>query len=141
MIQDIIYWASTILLSLLYLSSAFLYLTKPEFAREGQTALGYSAAHLIPLMIVVKILGPIAILSRVSIGLSDLAYAGFFYHLLLSAVAHLGARSPKGAVPAAIGMALLIASFATQNAARTAQSPYGPHPASSSAPQRASTAA
>ena len=126
MLQSIIYWISTILLSLLYITSAVLYIIKPEFAKKGHLDLGYSADHLIPLMIVVKILGPIAIISRVSIGLSDLAYAGFFYHLLLSAFAHFGVRNAKGAGPAIIGMVLLIASFATQNAARLAQSPYGP---------------
>ena len=118
------YWISTTLLSLLYLSSALLYVTKRDFVRKAQADLGYHAAHLAPFMIVVKILGPIAILSRISVPLSDLAYAGIFYHLLLSAMAHLGVRKPKGALPAAIGLALLAASFATQNAARETPSPY-----------------
>lgn len=120
------YWISTTLLSLLYLSSAFLYVTRRDFVRQAQTDLGYQAAHLVPFMIVVKILGPIAILSRVSVPLSDLAYAGIFYHLLLSGMAHLGVRKPRGAIPAAIGLALLAASFATQNAARETPSPYAP---------------
>ena len=127
MIYATIYWTSTILLSLLYLASATLYIRTPEVARAGQSALGYSAPHLIPLMIVVKILGPLAIVSRASVALSDLAYAGFFYHLSLSILAHLGVRSVKGAFPAIIGLILLIASFATQNLARAAQSPYAPH--------------
>lgn len=120
------YWISTTLLSLLYLSSAFLYVTKRDFVRQAQADLGYHAAHLVTFMIVIKILGPIAILSRVSVPLSDLAYAGIFYHLLLSGMAHLGAHKPKGAIPAAIGLALLAASFATQNAARDMPSPYAP---------------
>lgn len=120
------YWISTALLSLLYLSSAYIYLTKRDFVRKAQSDLGYSAAHLVPLMIVVKILGPIAVLSRVSVALSDLAYAGIFYHLILSGMAHLGVRSPKGAIPAAVGLLLLAASFATQNAAREPSSPYAP---------------
>jgi hypothetical protein len=119
------YWISTILLSLLYLSSAYLYLTKREWVQQVLGNLGYSAGYLVPLMIVVKILGPVAILSRVSAPLSDLAYAGIFYHLLLSGLAHLGARRPKGAIPAAIGLALLAASFATQNVAREVPSPDG----------------
>ena len=120
------YWISTALLSLLYLSSAYIYLTKRDFVRQAQTDLGYSAAHLVPLMIVVKILAPIALLSRVSVALSDLAYAGIFDHLILSGMAHLGVRSPKGAMPAAVGQLLLAACFATQNAAREAPSPYAP---------------
>lgn len=120
------YWISTALLSALYLSSAFLYLTKMDFVQKAQAGLGYSAAHLIPLMIVVKILGPATILARVSVPLSDLAYAGMFYHLILSGMAHLGVRSFKGAMPAVIGLALLAASFGTQNEARQALSPYAP---------------
>lgn len=120
------YWISTALLSALYLSSAVLYLTKKGFVRKAQADLGYHAAHLVPLMIVVKILGPAAVLTRVSVPLSDLAYAGIFYHLILSGMAHFGVRSFKGAAPAAIGLVLLAASFGTQNHAREAPSPYAP---------------
>ena len=120
------YWISTALLSLLYLSSAALYVAKPAFVRQAQADLGYQAAHLVPVMIVVKVLGPLAILTRVSVPLSDLAYAGIFYHLILSGMAHLGVRSFKGAMPAAIGLVLLATSFATQNYARDVPSPYAP---------------
>lgn len=115
-------------MSLLYLSSAVLYLSKPAFVRQAQGDLGYHAAHLVPFMVVVKILAPAAILSRVSLPLSDLAYAGIFYHLLLSGMAHLGVRKPRGAIPAIIGLVLLTASFATQNTAREGASPYAPQP-------------
>jgi hypothetical protein len=120
------YWISTVLLSLLYLSSAFLYVTKKDLIRQALGDFGYHATHLMPLMIVVKIHGPIAVLSRVSVPLSDLAYAGIFYHLILSGMAHLGVRKPEGAAPAAVGLVLLAASFATQNAARDVPSPYAP---------------
>lgn len=118
------YWISTALLSLLYLTSAFMYATKADWVRRVLAELGYNAAYLVPFMIVVKVLGPLAILSRVSVPLSDLAYAGIFYHLLLSGLAHLGVRKPAGAVPAAIGLALLAISFGTQNDAREVPSPY-----------------
>ncbi|EKJ94906.1 hypothetical protein C241_16603 [Bradyrhizobium lupini HPC(L)] len=113
-----IYWTSTALLSLLYFSSAVMYLTKATYVKRVLGDLGYSAAHLVPVMVGVKILGPLAILSRVSVPLSDLAYAGIFYHLLLSGLAHLGVRKPAGAIPAAIGLILLAASVLSQNAAR-----------------------
>lgn len=118
------YWASTGLLSLLYLTSAFMYATKAKWVKTVLADLGYKAAHLVPFMIAVKVLGPLAILSRVSIPLSDLAYAGIFYHLLLSGMAHLGVRKPSGAIPAIIGLALLATSFVTQNDVRELQSPY-----------------
>ncbi len=125
----IVYWTATTLLCALYISSAVLYILKRDFVRQAQADLGYHAAHLVPFMIVVKLLGPLAILLRVSVALSDLAYAGILFHLILSGMAHLGVRKPKGAVPAAIGLFLLAASFLTQNDARTGISPYAPAPA------------
>ncbi len=124
MVSTYIYWISTALLTLLYFGSAFMYLTKRDFVRKAQVDLGYSASHLVPFMIVVKILGPLAILSRINVPLSDLAYAGMFYHLLLSGMAHLGVRKPAGAIPAVIGLVLLFASFLTQNAVRAVSSAY-----------------
>lgn len=85
---------------------------------NAQAELGYSASHLVPLMIVVKVLGPATILWRFNVALSDLAYVGMFYHLLLSALAHLGVRKPKGFLPAVVALILLAASFMTQNAVR-----------------------
>lgn len=120
------YWVSTALLSLLYLSSVTLYILKKDFVVKAQADLGYHVPHLVPLLIVVKILGPLAILSRISVPLSDLAYAGMFYHLILSALAHLGVRSVKGALPAIIGLVMLATSFAAQNTARDVPSPYAP---------------
>ncbi|NKK63665.1 DoxX family protein [Rhizobium leguminosarum] len=118
------YWITSALLSVLYLASAYMYATKKQWVREALTELGYSANNLVPFMIIVKVLGPLAILSRVSVPLSDLAYAGIFFHLLLSGLAHIGVRKPVGALPAAIGLALLIASFMTQNDVRDVPSPY-----------------
>ncbi|MBY4609074.1 DoxX family protein [Rhizobium sp. 9T] len=118
------YWISTALLSVLYLASAAIYVTKRDWVRQALAELGYQASYLIPFMIVIKVLGPVAILSRVSVPLSDLAYAGIFFHLLLSGLAHIGIRKPAGALPAAIGLALLVTSFMTQNDARDMPSPY-----------------
>lgn len=119
------YWLSTALLALLYLTTAMLYITKKEWVRQILGELNYPAHYLVPLMIVVKVLGSLAILLRISVPLSDLAYAGIFFHLLLSGSAHLGVRKPNGAVPAVIGLVLLVVSFATQNAARDVPWPYG----------------
>ncbi|MCC4613837.1 DoxX family protein [Xanthomonas campestris] len=121
-----IYWISTALLCLLYLASAGMYLAKGEFVRKAQAELGYSAPLLVPWMIAIKILGPVAIVWRFNTALSDLAYAGMFYHLLLSGMAHLGVRKPKDTVPAVLGLFFLLASFSAQNAARQPPSPYAP---------------
>ncbi len=118
-----IYWTSTGLVSLLYISSALIYVTKRDWVRQTIVGFGYPA-YLQPLLIVVKVLAVAAILSRFNVALSDLAYAGMFYHLALSALAHIGVRKPQGALPALVGLALLAASFATQNAARQTPSAY-----------------
>ncbi|WEX89520.1 DoxX family protein [Sinorhizobium garamanticum] len=118
-----IYWISTALLSLLYLASACMYATKGDWVRQALADLGYPR-YLVPILTIVKVLGVVAIVLRFSAGLSDLAYAGMFYHLLLSGLAHLGVRKPSSALPAAVGLALLAASFLTQNAAREIPSPY-----------------
>lgn len=123
MSENYIYWVSTALLSLLYMASAIMYVTRRDWVRQAFADLGYPA-YLIPVMTAVKVLGVAAILSRASVALSDLAYAGLLYHLLLSALAHIGVRKPSGALPAAVGLALLAASFLTQHAAREVPSPY-----------------
>jgi hypothetical protein len=119
------YWISTALLCLLYLASASLYITQGDAVRQALGALGFPA-YLVPVMIATKLLAVAAIVSRIKVALSDLAYAGMLYHLLLSASAHVNAGSPIGAVPALAGLVLLAASFLTQNAARESQSPYAP---------------
>lgn len=128
MIEIYIYWISTTLLSLLYLVSATLYVVKKAWVRQALADLGYPAT-LMPLLIAVKILAVVAILLRLNVPLSDLAYAGMLYHLLLSAFAHINVRKPGGALPAVICLVLLISSFVTQNTAREVQSPYVQAPA------------
>lgn len=123
MVAAYTYWISTALLSILYLVSAYMYLTRADWVRQTLADLGYPA-YLVPFMMVVKVLAVAAILSRVSVALSDLAYTGVLFHLLLSGLAHLGVGKPKGAVPALAGIVLLAVSFATQNAARDVPSPY-----------------
>lgn len=124
MAENYAYWISTALLSLLYLASATLYITKRDWVRKSLAGFGYPA-YLVSILTVAKLLAAAAILTRVGVPLSDLAYAGVFYHLLLSALAHVGVRQPRGALPAAVGLVCLVVSFTTQNAARDIPSPYG----------------
>jgi hypothetical protein len=77
----------------------------------------------VPILTTVKLLALAAVLMWLNMALSDLAYAGMLYHLLLSGIAHIGVRKPSAAAPAAVGLVLLVASFMTQNAAREMPSP------------------
>jgi len=125
MLEIYTYWISTGILSLLYISSAIIYVTRRDWVRETIVGFGYPG-YLQPILVAVKLLAVVAIGSRVRVALSDLAYAGMFYHLLLSGLAHVGVRKPQDALPALVGLALLAASFTTQNAARETPSPYAP---------------
>lgn len=120
-----LYWTSTALLSALYLASATLYIARRDWVRQALADLGYPR-YLVPVLTATKLLAVAAILSRWNVALSDLAYAGVLYHLLLSGAAHLGVRKPGAALPAAVGLVLLVASFMTQNAGRAVPSAYAP---------------
>jgi len=123
MAENYIYWISTALLSLLYLGSATTYIVKMEWVRQTVVGFGYPA-YLVQVLTAVKILAVAAVLLRFSVALSDLAYAGMLFHLVLSAMAHIGVRNPLGALPALLGLMFLVTSFATQNFARDIPSPY-----------------
>jgi len=124
-VENYIYWISTSLLSLLYLTSAVMYIAKRNWVRQALGDLGYPA-YLVSILAVVKLLAVAVILSRIHVALSDLAYAGMLFHLTLAAGAHVGVRKPKEALPAFIGLVLLSVSFLTQNAARDSSSPHAP---------------
>lgn len=117
-----IYWIATGLLCTGYLLGAAAYTFQHDMVAQGMQAFGYPV-YLTYLLPVVKVLGPLAILSRVSVALSDLAYAGMFYHLILAFLAHVTSGVPGW--PGAVGLfALMLVSFFTQNAARKSPSPY-----------------
>jgi hypothetical protein len=123
LIQKWAYWISTSLVAAMYIAGSAFYLSDIAAAKQAYMSLGYPG-YLVPLLVVLKFLGGLAILLRFSVALSDLAYAGIFYHLLLAASAHINAGDGQY-VPAVIGLLLLLLSFFTQNAARAKKSPYG----------------
>ncbi|QCJ01042.1 DoxX family protein [Agrobacterium larrymoorei] len=118
-----IYWVATGLLSLIYLAGGAYYLSDLAGVQRIFPTLGYPP-YLVPILAVLKPLAAVTILWRFNVALSDLAYAGMFYHLLLAISAHLNAGD-YGFAPALIGLTALLVSFATQNAARRKPSPYG----------------
>lgn len=91
------------------------YLTSIPMVQGMFVQFGYPA-YIVPVQAIVKLAAAATILSRFSVPLSDLAYAGIFFHLILAAGAHIGVGGP-GFAPALVGMVLLVASFLTQNAA------------------------
>lgn len=122
MISIYTYWISTILLSLLYLTSATMYLLKTDWVKHQFTAFGYPGYLVVPL-IFCKAFAVCLILSRFNVVLSDFAYVGMFLHLLLATAAHVGIKKSGEALPAIIGLLLIVLSFTTQNTARSIPSP------------------
>ena len=86
--NKIIYWISTAIMCLIFLYSASMYLTKYEMVTGFFQALQFPTWLVYPLAIT-KILGVVAILTKQSKFLKELAYAGFFYDALLALTAHM----------------------------------------------------
>jgi|GEM_PF-4322965 len=70
------------------------------------------------------LLAALAILLRLNVGISDLAYAGVLFHLA-SRLIEIGDGDPMRATLVAGLILCLAASFFTQNSARHRKSPYG----------------
>lgn len=120
----IAYYVCTVLFTGFYLFSVYGYLTQNQFWADEYVRLGYPA-YLVTIMTVVKPLGVLAIWVRRPVWLAQLAYAGFFYHTLLAANAHFQLGESAGLI-ALVLLALVIGSWATQNAARKDAAPYAP---------------
>lgn len=107
--NKIVYWISTGLLSALMLFSASMYFFNHETVVEAFTKLGFPTYLIYPLA-TVKVLGILAILTKASDFLKNLAYAGFFFNLILAASAHINAED--GEFPGAVmGLVFLFVSY------------------------------
>ena len=106
------YLGSTVLLSLMMMMSAGMYFFNHAEVQKVFTALGFPAYIIYPLAIA-KILGLVAIWTRKSPLLLNLAYAGFFYNFVLAFSAHVAAADGEFA-GALMAMVLLAVSYFTQ---------------------------
>ncbi len=86
--HKIIYWIATGIVCFLFFAGGMMYFFNYEHAHNFFVSLGFPTWLIYPLAIL-KILGAIAILSRKSLFLKELAYAGFLYDAILALVAHL----------------------------------------------------
>lgn len=125
MVAKVVYWVSTVAFCAAYAMSVFTYVSDLDASAAGYAAVGYPA-YLVQLMIVVKAAGILAVLVRKPVWLAQLAYAGFFYHLLLALSAHLAAGIP-GFELAIVLLVLVIVSWLSQNAARRQDAAYVPN--------------
>lgn len=112
--EKYLHWLATGLLCSLYAVSAALYIARRRWALASIQALGYPI-YLVRWLTVAKILAAITLLLPVNPLLTGLAYAGMFFHLLISAIAHFEVKQPRAAIPAAIALFLLLISFTSHH--------------------------
>lgn len=93
--DKIIYWGATGLFSALAVLSSSMYFFNHEMVVDAFTHFGYPAYIIYPLG-VAKVLGLLAIWTKKSEFLKNLAYAGFFYNGILSLFAHVMAGDAFG---------------------------------------------
>ena len=85
--KQIIYWVTTAVLCGIFLFSAYMYFTKTEMVKGFFEGFNYPTYIIIPLAIA-KVLGVVTILWRPNTWLTEWAYAGFFFDLVLATAAH-----------------------------------------------------
>jgi uncharacterized membrane protein YphA (DoxX/SURF4 family) len=91
--DKIIYWATTGLLSIGFLMSSFMYLTKNPELMTGMTQLGIPA-FMVSILGVSKLLGALALVNPWWSKLKEWAYAGFTFTLLGAVWAHIATNTP-----------------------------------------------
>ena len=107
--NKIIYWTSTGILSALFTFSAIMYFINYSYVESAFTSLGFPTWIIYPLA-TLKLLGIIAILSKKSLFLKELAYAGFLFDALLALIAHLAIGDGEQ-IPAVIGVIAVTTSW------------------------------
>ena len=107
----IVYWISTGLLTLLMIFSAQMYFFNYEAVSGAFTNLGFPTWMIYPLA-TLKILGLVAIWSKISGFLKEWAYAGFFFDVVMAFFAHTMAQD-GGGTAAIAGILFVITSYIT----------------------------
>ena len=125
MVARIVYWVATVAFCAVYAMSVFSYISDPAGSAAGYAAVGYPA-YLVSMMIFVKLAGILAVLVRRPVGLARLAYAGFFYHLILAFSAHVASGVPGFEISVVLFVCVVL-SWLSQNAARGPGAAYVPN--------------
>ena len=107
-INKIGYWVSTGLMCCIFAFSAGMYFTQYEMVKGFFEALNYPTYIVYPLA-TLKVLGVIMILWRKSDWLTEWAYAGFFFDVVLAFFAHYFANDDVNFT--LIGLILILLSY------------------------------
>ncbi|HBC02734.1 MAG TPA: DoxX family protein [Aequorivita sp.] len=107
--QKTIYWIATGLLSVLFLYSAFMYLTDTAVIEGYYQDYQYPTYLVIP-MALAKILAIVFILFRKPKWVMEWAYAGLFFDMVLACFAHYRLNDPDITLPL-LGILFLLVSY------------------------------
>lgn len=91
--DKILYWTTTGLISLAFLMSSFMYLSKNEELMKGFNQMGFPA-FFVTILGAAKLLGALALLSPKTPKLREWAYAGFTFTLIGAAWVHVATHTP-----------------------------------------------
>ncbi len=107
-LKQILYWATTIAICGIMLYSAGMYFSKTEMIKGFFKFFNYPTYIVYPLA-TLKVLGVIMILWRKSSWLTEWAYAGFFFDVILATAAHYYAGHAVGL--SVLGIPLILTSY------------------------------
>lgn len=109
--DKIIYWVSTLWLSLGMVSTGIVQLLKSKPELESMSHLGYPA-YLLTILGIWKILGVLAVLAPKFPLLKEWAYAGFFFAMTGAGISHLAAgNSVREIFPSLLLLVLTVVSW------------------------------
>ncbi len=91
--DKILYWTTTGLISLAFLMSSFMYLSKNEELMKGFNQMGFPA-FFVTILGAAKLMGALALLSPKTPKLREWAYAGFTFTLIGAAWVHVATHTP-----------------------------------------------
>jgi DoxX-like family len=91
--DKIIYWITTGLISLLFLFSSYLYLTKAPDLMQNFKQIGFPV-YFVTMLGIFKLLGSLALLNPWFDSLKEWAYAGFGFTLIGAAWTHIATGTP-----------------------------------------------
>ncbi|WP_428666272.1 DoxX family protein [Runella sp.] len=91
--DKIIYWITTGLISLMFLFSSYMYLTKAPDLMQGFQKIGFPV-YFVTMLGIFKLLGSLALLNPWFNNLKELAYAGFGFTLIGAIWTHIATNTP-----------------------------------------------
>jgi len=105
----IIYWSTTVIVSLMMVFTAYSYLTNPAIAQAFQH-LGFPGYFRVELAIA-KLIGAVVLLSPVNARIKEWTYAGFAITFISAFIAHAAMSDKPGLVMTPIFLLLLAVSY------------------------------